>query len=211
MHRLRMHIFFTVIILCGFFSAGAYAMHAFSQSYVRASQVVDNAQLMNKKVANEMLEIADDTEFSTGVQMILVTVPVLPQGWKPELYAQYAGKELGVAVSKPGVLMLVSKAEEKVGFTMSPGLERVVNARILTAIMANEITPNMAKHDMQQAIRRGFVGLSEAVQGGYKTPAEKRKQWLPFAILLPLIILAQVLFGDGAAARFFGGGAWRRW
>lgn len=221
MPRLRLYLFLTAFILCGFFSAKALAMHAFSQSYLRTSQVVDNAKIMTAKVVNEMLEIADDTEYATGEQMILVTIPAMPKGWKPELYAEYAAKELGLGqpatapsgatVQKPGVLMMVSKADEKVGFSLTTGQHRYLNGRVLASILANEVAPNVAQHDLQQAARRGFIGLSEAVQGGYRTPAEKRKQWLPFAILLPLVVLMQVLFGDGSAARFFGGGAWKRW
>ena len=211
MHRNRLHPFIATLLLSCFLAQHAFAMHAFTQDYVRLSQVVDNAQLMNEKVRKEMLELADDTEYATGVKMIIVTVAALPPNWKPELYAQYAAKQFGIADTKPGVLLLVSKAEAKVGFSMAAGMQGMLTKKILANIMKHEITPELETKDFQQAIRKGTNALSAALQGGYKTPAEKRKQYLPFAILLPVVILMQVLFGNGSGARLFGGGAWRRW
>jgi len=203
--------FATLSLLCLSGAGAALAMHAFSQDYVRESQIVDEAKVLHQKVAKKLLEIADDTEYAIGVKMIVVTAPGLPNGWKPEYYARYLGKQLGIGVGKPGVLMLITKAEAQTGFTMTAGLERYLTPKLLGSIVANEMQSDLDLKDFQQAVRNGTEGLSEAIQGKYMTPAQKRKQYMPFAILLPVIILMQVLFGDGAAARFFGGGAWRRW
>jgi uncharacterized protein len=189
----------------------AEAVHAVSMSYTRLSRIEDRANLLHEKVRAELLDIADDTEFATGVQMMVVTAPGLPKKWKADYYAQYVAQQFGVTAAKPAVVMLLTKKEGAIGFTMSPGLSVMLNKKILAEILKYEILPELKNKDYQQALRKGTAALSEALQGSYKTPAEKRKQYLPFAILLPLVILMQVLFGDGNGARIFGGGAWRRW
>lgn len=209
LHR-KIIAFVFAALLCLTGAGAALAMHGFSQDYVRESQIVDEAKMSHEKLLKKLVEIADDVEYGIGVKMIVVTAPGLPNGWKPEYYARYLGKQLGIGVGKPGVLMLVTKAEGKTGFTMTAGLERYLTPKLLGSMVANEMQPDLDKKDFQQALRKGVDGLADAMLGKYMTPAQKRKQYMPFAILLPVIILLQVLFGDGAAARFFGG-AWRRW
>lgn len=194
-----------------FAPAEADAVHAISMSYTRLSRIEDRANLLHEKVRAELLDIADDTEYATGVQMMVVTAPGLPKKWKADYYAQYVAQQFGVTSAKPAVVMLLTKKEGAIGFTMSPGLSVMLNKKVLADILKYEILPELKNKDYQQALRKGTAALSEALQGSYKTPAEKRKQYLPFAILLPLVILMQVLFGDGNGARIFGGGAWRRW
>lgn len=212
MRHKTLALFLAVLALLCLTGAGAaLAIHAFSQDYAREGLIRDEAQMLHEKVLKKLNEVGDDTEYATGVKMIIVTAPGLPNGWKPEYYARYLGQQMGIGQGKPGVLMLVTRAEGKVGFTMTSGLNLYLNSKVLGNIVTHELTPDIKKKDFQQALVKGVAGLSDAIQGKYKTPAERRKQWLPFAILLPVIILLQVLFGDGAAARIFGGGAWRRW
>lgn len=205
-------LFFAALALLCLSGAGAaQAIHPHSLDYVRESQVADHAKVLHEKVFKKLLELADDTEYAIGVKMIVVTVPGLPKGWNADYYARYMGQQMGIGTGKHGVLMLFSKAEGKTGFTMTAGLERYLTPKLLGNIVKHEMQPDIDQKDYQQAVRNGAEGLSLAIQGKYLTPAEKRKQYMPFAILLPVVILLQVLFGNGAAARFFGGGAWRRW
>lgn len=210
--RCGLPIFALTFALCSVFAVReASALHAFSPDYQMQSSILDEAKLLHPKLAKDLLELLDDTEYATGVQTVVVTAPGLPQGWKVDYYAKYMATQMGVSTVKPGIIMLVTKNEGQVGFSMAPGLGRIVTPKILQQIVKFDMMPQIKDKDMQQAVRAGTQALAHAVQGKYKTPTEKRAQWLPFAILLPLVVLMQVLFGDGNAARFFGGGAWKRW
>lgn len=208
---MRRSLYIIVFIFALLAARGAQALHAFSPEYKRQSLIMDEAKLLHPKLAKDLLELLDDSEYATGIQTVVVTAPGLPTGWTIDYYAQYLATKMGVSTVKPGILMLVTQLEGQVGFSMAPGLGRVVTPKILKQILKYNIAPQVKSKDMQQAVREGTQALAMAVQGRYKTPDEKRAQWLPFAILLPLVVLMQVLFGDGNAARFFGGGAWRRW
>ena len=52
-------------------------MHAFSPYYTSISQVIDSGNLLNERVRKELLELADDTEFATGRQVVIVVLPTV--------------------------------------------------------------------------------------------------------------------------------------
>jgi uncharacterized membrane protein YgcG len=198
-----------VLTLC-LLSPAADAMHAFSPYYTSISQVIDSGNLLNERVKKELLELADDTEFATGRQVVIVVLPTVGK-LKADAYAQSYANQLGVAVNKPGVLVLVSKAEGAAAFSIAPGVENYLTTPILKDILKSHMRPSLKTGDVGQALRNGMRGISDALKGEYLTASEKRARYLPFMILFPVMILLQVLFGDGNAQRFFGGGAFKRW
>lgn len=198
-----------VLTIC-LFATGAQAMHAFSPYYKSISQVIDSSNLLNDRVKKELLELADDTEFATGRQVVIVVLPALGK-WKADFYAQYTAQQMGVATTKPGVLVLVSKQEGAVAFSLAPGVEHYLTPVIIKDILKSHMRPNLKTGDVGQALRNGMRGVSDALKGEYLTATEKRNRYLPFLILFPVMILLKVLFGDGNADRIFGGGAFKRW
>lgn len=186
------------------------AIHAFSPYYKSISQVIDTGNLLNARVRAELLELADDTEFATGRQVVIVVLPTLGK-WEAKMYAQYTAQQLGVATTKPGVLVLVSKQERAVAFSLAPGVEQYLTPAIIKDILKSHMRPSLKTGDVAQALRNGMRGVSDALKGEYLTAGEKRSRYLPFLILFPVMILLQVLFGDGNAQRIFGGGAFKRW
>lgn len=197
-------------LMLGLFALPAQAMHAFSPYYKSISQVIDDGRILNDRVRAELLELADDTEFATGRQVVIVVMPTVGK-LKADVYAQSYAHQLGVAVNKPGVLVLVSKKEGAVAFSIAPGVENYLTMPILKDILKSHMRPSLKTGDVAQALRNGMRGVSDALKGEYLTAAEKRARYLPFMILFPVMILLQVLFGDGNAQRFFGGGAFKRW
>lgn len=197
-------------VFCAFLPDAQAAAPPYPFDYKRLSQIADHAGVLNKKVAGELIGVAGDAEYYTGRQMIIVTVPTF-RGWPPERVAEYYGRKMGLGQEKSGVLLVVGQKERAAQVGIGPGLERLITPRVVKAILDNEVTPELLKGDYQQAVRKGTRALADALEGSYKTPAEKRKQYLPFAILLPVLILMKVLFGRGQGRSFFGGGAWRRW
>ncbi len=185
-------------------------MHAFSPYYKSISQVIDNGNLLTDRVRAELLELADDTEFATGRQVVIVVMPTLGK-WEAKMYAQYTAQQLGVATTKPGVLVLVSKQEGAVAFSLAPGVEQYMTPAIIKDILKSHMRPNLKTGDVAQALRNGMRGVSDALKGEYLTATEKRNRYLPFLILFPIMILLKVFFGDGNADRIFGGGAFKRW
>lgn len=198
-----------VLTLC-LLTHGAEAMHAFSPYYKSISQVIDNGNLLTERVRAELLELADDTEFATGRQVVIVVMPTLGK-WEAKMYAQYTAQQLGVATTKPGVLVLVSKQEGAVAFSLAPGVEQYMTPAIIKDILKSHMRPNLKTGDVAQALRNGMRGVSDALKGEYLTATEKRNRYLPFLILFPIMILLKVFFGDGNADRIFGGGAFKRW
>ncbi len=198
-----------VLTIC-LFARGAEAMHAFSPYYKSISQVIDSGNLLTDRVRAELLELADDTEFATGRQVVIVVLPSLGK-WEAKMYAQYTAQQLGVATTKPGVLVLVSKQEGAVAFSLAPGVEEYMTPAIIKDILKSHMRPNLKTGDVGQALRNGMRGVSDALKGEYLTATEKRNRYLPFLILFPVMILLKVFFGDGNADRIFGGGAFKRW
>ncbi|MDI1227212.1 MAG: TPM domain-containing protein [bacterium] len=198
-----------VLTLC-LLTHRAEAMHAFSPYYKSISQVIDNGNLLTDRVRAELLELADDTEFATGRQVVIVVMPTLGK-WEAKMYAQYTAQQLGVATTKPGVLVLVSKQEGAVAFSLAPGVEQYMTPAIIKDILKSHMRPNLKTGDVAQALRNGMRGVSDALKGEYLTATEKRNRYLPFLILFPIMILLKVFFGDGNADRIFGGGAFKRW
>lgn len=214
MMRLTRHMYSlwgVALALCLFaLVPDAFALHPFSPTYKRISQVQDHAKLLNTKVRNEILSTADDAEYFTGRQMIILTVPTF-KGWPPQRVAEYYGKKLRLGVEKSGVLLVVAKKEKQAYIGIGPGLERLINGKVIHNILTYEIIPELNKDDFQQAVRKGVDALADALDGDYKTPAEKRKQYLPFVIPIPVLILMKLIFGKGQGRNFFGGGSWKRW
>lgn len=203
--------FFGILIAVFWLAAQpAQAMHAFSPYYKSISQVIDQGNILTDRVRAELLELADDTEFATGRQVVIVVLPTVGK-LKADAYAQSYAGQLGVAVNKPGVLLLVSKKEGAVAFSIAPGVENYLTMPVLKDILKSHMHPNLKTGDVGQALRNGMRGISDALKGEYLTAAEKRARYLPFMILFPVMILLQVLFGDGNAQRIFGGGAFKRW
>lgn len=200
-----------VFALCLFAAVpDAFALHPFSPTYKRTSQIVDQKGLLKDKVKSSLLATADDAEYYTDRQMIIMVIPSFGR-WQPHIYAMSAAKRLGMGVEKSGAILVVSRDDRNAYIGVSPGLERIVNGRVIQNILKHEIFPELEKGDFQQAVLNGAGALAEAFDGNYKTPAEKRKQYLPFAILIPVLILMKVIFGKGQGRNFFGGGAWKRW
>lgn len=198
-----------VLTLC-LFARGAEAMHAFSPYYKSISQVIDQGNILNERVTKELLELVDDTEFATGRQVVIVVLPALGK-LTADAYAQSYAHQLGVASTKPGVLVLVTKREGAVAFSIAPGVENYLTTPILKDILKSHMRPSLKTGDVGQALRNGMRGVSDALKGEYLTATEKRNRYLPFVILFPVMILLKVFFGDGNADRIFGGGAFKRW
>lgn len=188
----------------------AFAMHPFSPTYKRTSQIIDRQGLLKEKVKSDLLTTADDAEYYTDRQMIIMVIPSFGK-WQPHMFALSAAKRLGMGLQKSGAILIVSRDDRKAYINVSSGLERIVNGRVIQNIIANEIMPQLNKGDFQQAVLKGADALADAFDGSYKTPAEKRKQYLPFAIVIPVLILMKVIFGKGQGRNFFGGGSWKRW
>jgi len=208
--RIQKLLPFFLAAFCFFAAAPvAQALHPYSAYYKGISQVIDYAHVLTPAVQKDLTELADDTEYFTGRQMVVVIVPSL-KGWKPEYYAQFVAQSMGVGVGKPGVLLLIAKQEIEARISIGPGLERVLTPDILNSIINDEINAELYRGDFQQAVRKGTIAISDAMQGKYVPGGKKWKQYLPFIILCPLVILLQIIFGDGRGARIFGG-AWGRW
>jgi len=208
-----MRLYTVMLILIACLLAGpAEAFHPFQPDFQNVTQVLDYAGALHKQELDDLKTMAEDTQFSTGIPLMLLTVPEL-KGWKPELYAAMVAKEMGVMdPARPGALFFVSAKERTGDIALGPGVQRWVRPEIVETIMTEEVFPSLLKGDVQAALVNGGWALSDALQGKYKTKAQKLREFLPLLIMLPVTLLFYFVFGDGKASRLnIFGGAWGRW
>lgn len=208
-----MRLYSAIFILIACLLAGpAAAFHPFQPGFENVTQVLDYAGALHRQELDQLKTMAEDTQFTTGLPLMLLTVPEL-KGWKPELYAEMVAKEMGVMdPAHPGALLFVSAKERTGDIALGPGLQRWVRPELVETILTEEVFPSLEKGDVQTALVNGGWALSDAMQGKYKTKAQKYREYLPLLIMLPVTLLFYLVFGDGRAARLnIFGGAWGRW
>jgi len=202
------------IFICSFFAAiDARAFHPFQQNFTNTTQVLDYAGALHQRTIDDLKVMTEDTEYFTARPLNLLTVPEL-KGWKPEMYAAVALRDMGLTdPARPGVLLFVSKKEMTGDIALGPGLDRWITPKTVRTIMQEEVFPNLAKGDIEAALKDGGWALSDAIQGKYKTKAQKLREFMPLLIIFPVLLLFYLFFGEGKAARLTDllGGAWGRW
>jgi uncharacterized protein len=190
---------------------GAVVAPASNASLRLVGRVVDGANVLSPAAEAEITRRLADFEASSGVQIVVATVPSL-EGKDIETVALDLGRRwaLGGKESDNGVLLLVAPNERRVRIEVGYGLEGDLTDAIASRIIRNRIVPAFRRNDLDTGVRDGVEGILEALGGEPAVSeserpargAERVRHYAP-AIVFWIFFLI-ILFSN------FGGGRRRR-
>ncbi len=177
--------------------------------------VVDAAHLLSPEqlqILEAHLVALDD---STSNQISIVTIPTL-NDYAIEDYSLKLFREWGIGGSKNnnGVLILVSKGENKIRIEVGYGLEGAIPDITAKSIIENDMAPNFREGNYYRGFAEAIENLGKAAAGEYKDPRQRNDGeeggGSIFSILLIIVLLILFLGRGGGKGGKRGGMYGRR-
>jgi uncharacterized protein len=155
-------------------------------------------------------------ERETTNQIAVLLIPSL-EGDSLEDYSIRLGEKwkIGQKGRSNGVILLIVKNDRKVRLEVGYGLEGALPDALAGTIIRNEIGPRFRDGHFYQGIDAAINAVMAATKGEYK-PSPKRERgspigaWLPFLIVLALIVFFALAASQGRRRNYHSGGS-RGW
>lgn len=171
-------------------------------------RVVDQADMLPKKVEASLSQMLEAHEQSTTEQVVVVTLPDL-QGHAIEDYGYQLGRHWGIGQEGEdnGALLIVAEDERRIRIEVGYGLEGRLTDATSSTIINQIITPAFRQGDFATGIANGAAAMVQVLGGeplavpeSRGTRAEEGKPHPALGILFFIIVLL-AFFGSGRRGR----------
>lgn len=181
------------------------------------NDLADKLTAYQEKELEDKLVAYDD---STSNQIAVVIVESLG-GYEANEYATALGRKWGVGNKdfNNGVIVLISTGggdgQRDAYIAPGYGLEGAIPDIIASAIVDNELIPNLKSGNFYRALDETTDAIIKAAAGEYKAPTNygsKKKKGIPISSIIFIIILLLAIFGGGAGGgTYVSRGGWTGW
>lgn len=167
-----------------------------------SGRVVDAAELLSARAEADIAGTLEAYERSTGVQIVVATVPDLG-GEDIETYGYQLARHwaIGRKDKDDGIVLLVAPNDRAVRIEVGYGLEGQLTDAMSSVIIHSSILPAFRSGDFDGGVRAGVGGIIAAL-GGELAPAPRPAPGPRQSIPLGIFWFLMILFLIGA----FGGG-----
>lgn len=172
-----------------------------------SGRVVDEANLMSRKQAQQLTQQLAAFEKRSGIQLVVVSIDTLA-GDTIEEYGYQLGRHWGIGQKGKdnGVLLLIAQDERKVRIEVGYGLEGALPDAIAANIIQTRILPAFKRGDMVAGVVAGSQAIMQALAGEYKPVDNASKDklggpWLFILMVIVMIVLHNLRGGGGGGGR----------
>lgn len=181
------------------------------------NDLADKLTPYQEKELEDKLVAYDD---STSNQIAVVIVESLG-GYEANEYATALGRKWGVGNKdfNNGVIVLISTGggdgQRDAYIAPGYGLEGAIPDITASAIVDNELIPNLKSGNFYRALDETTDAIIKAAAGEYKAPANygsKKKKAVPISSIIFIIILLLAIFGGSSGGgTYVSRGGWTGW
>ncbi len=179
--------------------------------------VTDNANIIDNEYKQKIIELADNIEKNTTVEIAILTIESL-EGDTPENYAINTFRKSGVGKKDKnnGLLILVSKNDRKYRFEVGYGLEGTIPDAMKVPIGDKIITPNFKNGDYGKGIYESMIVIDALITNnteviskyGLNQTETDIPVWLIILIIFIIIIIVIALLAVSNGWGGSRGGGW---
>lgn len=139
---------------------------AVSYPQLHGNVVTDNANIIDQSYEAKIIQLAQEIEKDSTVEIAVVTVESL-EGESIEMYAVELFKKAGIGKKDKdnGLLILVAKEEREAEFEVGYGLEGTVTDSMKVNIGERIIVPNFRNGDYGKGIYESMLVVQELLKG----------------------------------------------
>ena len=129
-------------------------------------QINDEARIFSQNERDELLNLVQNFEQNSTIQIAIVTLNSLGNRSIEELSLEIArGYKLGQKESDNGVLLLVAPNEKKVRIEVGYGLEGTLTDAVASQIINSVMIPEFKNGNMSEGVKDGVVAIIKVASG----------------------------------------------
>lgn len=158
-------------------------------------RVMDYAQIISPEMVNQLNDSLYHFEQSTSNQIIILTLPQIPDGEEEFSFSMKVAEQLKIGQVKKdnGVFVLVTtQGDRKFKIYPGRGLEGAIPDILIDQFFRNVARPLLKKGNYDQAMLETFNFISSASRGEFKADKKSSSNKIPNSAIF---ILLAVFFG----------------
>lgn len=167
----------------------------------------DYANAVSATAARSLDEQLRQFERDTSNQIVAAVFPKMDSESSLEDFSQRIFDQWRVGQEKPdnGAVLFVFIQDRRIRIQTGYGLEGALPDITCRRIIENEIRPHFRSGDYEAGLRAGLVAMMQATRGEYqgtgKLAGEGKRQWIPWLLIVFLLIVGFNLYVNWRAAR----------
>ena len=175
----------------------------------------DYAGAVSSQTASALNKTLEDFEKQNSSQVVVAVFPKMesPSSVQDFVHRMFINWKIGQKGKDNGVLLAVFVQDRKLWIEVGYGLEGALPDARAKQIIENEITPRFKSGNYDAGLQSGVAAILQSIRGEYKgtgrTVAQNRNRRNGVAGLLPILIMALIIFSAIVRAARLGGTVYR--